>query len=280
MMPKNIGKKIWRVVLSIFSILAIFLALFLFAGMIEVGTKIIKGDDVFFRMTMWILFAIAVVSAFIWAGNYLSIQGIKLGKEASKSLVSGSFFSREFSLLPIIKIFILVGIGCALATSVFYLYSKTTNSTLVKEDKIAEVFLSAQEPFITYYFDANVSNKISSEQIRHNINANHLGGGDAHQLDDYARQIESIFYTAKLKPTKIYIVGYADESGNNLKNLELSKKRANTVFLLFQQIPEEIIEVRNGGIKLNSCNQADIKERILCRSKDRRVEVYFNQYQP
>jgi hypothetical protein len=129
---------------------------------------------------------------------------------------------------------------------------------------------------MTYYFDANVADRLSSYKLGRDIDTRGYYDADV-------RRIENIYFiTEKMKLTNIEVVGYADESGSRTKNLRLSEERAHTVLklLVAAGIPENIITVRNAGIILHACSQTDTRERKSCLSGNRRVDVFFYPYEP
>ncbi len=80
------------------------------------------------------------------------------------------------------------------------------------------------------------------------------------------------------------IAGFADRIGSNDYNLELSKKRAKTVYNYLSQrvqIPTQILDIRAAGenAPVTDCaTSLRRSEQVACLQKDRRVEVVF-QYQ-
>ncbi len=80
------------------------------------------------------------------------------------------------------------------------------------------------------------------------------------------------------------IAGYADRIGSDDYNLELSKKRAKTVYDYLSQrvnINTQILDIRAVGenAPVTDCSEKLSRaEKVSCLSRDRRVEVVF-QYQ-
>lgn len=268
---KDIGNGVWKVVLSVFSIIAILLALFLLIGTLEVGGNFLNEENAFLDLTKWIFFMVLVVSAFLWAGNYLFIRGGRFGMKLSKDRVTSPLSTRE---VPIVKVFFLIGVGCALATFLISIHFKLTDSIVIVRE---EMYQEAQEPLMTYYFDANVADRFSAYKLGHDIDKR--GYYDTNFLID---SINISFNKQMMKATRIEVVGYADESGSRTKNLSLSEERAQTLLelLVAAGIPENIITVRNGGIILHACSQTDTRERKSCLSENRRVDVFFYPYEP
>lgn len=267
---KDIGNGVWKIVLSVFSIITILFALFLLAGTLEVGGNLLYGADAFLDLTKWIFIMVLVVSAFLWVGNYLFIRGVRFGMELPKDRVTSTLFTRE---VPIVKVFFLIGVGCALATLLISVHFKLTDSIVIGRE---ETHLAAQEPLMTYYFDANVADRLSSYKLGRDIDTRGYYDADV-------RGIENIYFiTEKMKLTSIEIVGYADESGSRAKNLRLSEERAHTVLklLVAAGIPGNIITVRNAGIILHACSKTDTQERKSCLSGNRRVDVFCYPYEP
>lgn len=77
------------------------------------------------------------------------------------------------------------------------------------------------------------------------------------------------------------IAGFADRIGSNDYNLELSKKRAKTVYDYLSQrvkINTQILDIRAFGEnepKTDCSEKLSRKEQIACLAQDRRVEVIF-----
>lgn len=81
------------------------------------------------------------------------------------------------------------------------------------------------------------------------------------------------------------IAGFADRIGSNSYNLELSKKRAKTVYDYLSQrvnINTQILDIRALGenAPVTDCSKELVRaEQIACLQRDRRVEVVFQYRQ-
>lgn len=100
-----------------------------------------------------------------------------------------------------------------------------------------------------------------------------------HELTDYnTRKIDSILYNNVIKNNqKIMIVGYADNLGTDDHNIQLSKRRANTVkvYLASMNIDTNMIIMCMG--------KGEIKRDVILPqgyATDRRVDIILNYTQP
>ena len=100
-----------------------------------------------------------------------------------------------------------------------------------------------------------------------------------HELTDYnTRKIDSILYNNIIKNNqKIMIVGYADNLGTDDHNIQLSKRRANTVkvYLASMNIDTNMIIMCMG--------KGEIKRDVILPqgyATDRRVDIILNYTQP
>lgn len=100
-----------------------------------------------------------------------------------------------------------------------------------------------------------------------------------HELTDYnTRKIDSILYNDIIKnDQKIMIVGYADNLGTDDHNIQLSKRRANTVkvYLTNMNVDTNMIIMCMGKGKVK-------RDAILPQgyATDRRVDIILNYTQP
>lgn len=272
--------RLWRALLSLCGVLALFLAVgvLLSSLLVLTSSRSRETEEQFLRLSRNVGLSTVAFYLLSSAGQFLSNRSRVPKLVSDAKTQKQSWISRPVSIQPLLNAVLCFGIGCAVA---FYGVHVIFQSTLERNSETVRAdggpYLGGAPSAIFFFEPGKAGNQDTTEGMFRSYGGESSLSGGTYTV--FLRLIAAKFKEAQAATTitSVDIIGYADSSGNLNTNQGLSEKRAQTIrtMLLAAGIPETIVSTRGAGATQRACAEKTKEERKTCLHQDRRVEVFF-----